>query len=82
MAKRKNNNGGQKYAKAYVEAQAQMKDCIDDMEEALDELLHIAAPGDTFVVAGVSYTVVDNFADKNTAFKAGAFKRFDLKETK
>ena len=36
----------------------------------------------SFSVDGVSYTVVDNFALKNTMFKPTAFKRFDLKATK
>lgn len=80
--KPKSKGNPQKYAKAFVEAQTRMKDAIEDMEESLEELLHLAAPGDSFVIGGVSYTVVDNFADKNTAFKASAFRRFDLKATK
>ena len=59
-----------------------MKASIGEMEEALDRLLEIAKPGDTFTIDGVTHALVDNFAGKNTVFQAKAFRRFDLKAMK
>ena len=72
----------QKLVAIYLGGKAAMKICIDGMEEALTKLLEIAKPGQLFLIGGVTYTLTDNFAVKNTAFKPTAFRRFDLKPVK
>jgi hypothetical protein len=72
----------QKHAEAYLAWQLMFKNCIAGMNSELDKLLAAAKVGDSFVVLGVTYTIVDNFAAQNLVWKGVNFKRFDLKATK
>ncbi len=79
MATKKATKEAQKLAEIYVAGQAAMKVCIAGKEEALRQLLALTKPGDVFVIGGVTYCIVDNFALKNTMFKPTAFQHYDLK---
>jgi hypothetical protein len=80
--KTKSREEAKKLACAYLTWQSMMKNCIVQMEDTLGKLLALAKPGDSFEALGVTYTLVDNFASKNTTFKPTAFRRLDLKATK
>ncbi len=64
-----------------VKLNAKIKALYKLGDELLAELLNQRGPGFTVKLpGGISQAViVDNFAEKNTAFKATSHKRFDVK---
>lgn len=66
----------------YLIASSVFKKAIDRRESAHAKVLELLTVGQTVVVADAVYTVVDNFATKNVAFKPAAVRRFELKEKK
>lgn len=68
--------------RSYLSAAAAFKKAIDRRELAHAKVLELLDVGQTVVVGDAVYTVIDNFATKNVAWKVAAVRRFELKEKK
>lgn len=79
MTKKNRKPNKKTMVKNYVNLCQQAKQLWLEADAILDVLLSQSQVNDEIKLGKEIYRVVDNFSERNIAFKAASFKRFDLK---